>query len=93
MLRKFSTILPAQLASIEQALGEGATDRVWPVAHTLRGSAGTLAAEPLQQAAERLEAAGRAADVAGCRAAYAVLCAAATDFQAAAAAAGLAKSA
>jgi len=56
---------PRQLERLRRALGEGDAPGVARAAHSLKGAAGNLAAEGVVAAAKRLEAMGRAGELAG----------------------------
>jgi HPt (histidine-containing phosphotransfer) domain-containing protein len=60
LLGRFAQGLPAALASLSAAVAAGDHDAVRAHAHSLSGSAGTLAVHRLRWAAAALEAAGRA---------------------------------
>ena len=60
---------PGRRAGIEAALAAGDLEALTGMAHSLKGVAATMFAEPLRQAAHALEKAARAGDVATARAA------------------------
>ncbi|KHK03289.1 Hpt domain-containing protein [Desulfovibrio sp. TomC] len=65
----FTKETPIRRASIEAALADGDLERLTGLAHSLKGVAATLLAEPLRQAAQTLEKAARAGDEPAVRAA------------------------
>ncbi|WP_296942934.1 response regulator [uncultured Massilia sp.] len=73
----FADGLPDQLARVRGALRQGDFAAVRAIAHTLSGSAATFGCRRVGSAAAALDAACRAADLAGSRAAFDALCAAA----------------
>lgn len=69
----FREAAPRHLAALEAGLASGDADLVVRSAHALQGAAATLAAEGLQERAAAVEGRARAGDLAGARAAAAVL--------------------
>jgi HPt (histidine-containing phosphotransfer) domain-containing protein len=68
LLRQLASLLldhsPQMLAAIREAIARGDSQAVERAAHTLKGSAGNLAAAAVCRAAERLEQMGRIGDLA-----------------------------
>ncbi len=64
IFRVFVNEVPARRAGIEAALAGGDLTQLTRIAHSLKGVAGTLIAEPLRQAAYDLEMAARGGDAA-----------------------------
>ena len=65
----FTTETPVRRAGIEAALADGDLEKLTGMAHSLKGVAATLFAEPLRQAAHTLEKAARVGDEPAVRAA------------------------
>jgi CheY-like chemotaxis protein len=68
LVAAFRQTVPGYLAAIDRAIERGESESIGRSAHTLKGSVGTLAAPAALAAAERMEAAGCAGDIAGARA-------------------------
>jgi HPt (histidine-containing phosphotransfer) domain-containing protein len=64
---------PGWMAEVRTALTQGDAVRVRRAAHTLKGAVGTFAAQAALEAALRLEALGRAGDLAGAEGAWSAL--------------------
>lgn len=64
IFRVFQSEAPGRRTGLERALAAGDMNAVTHLAHSLKGVAATMFAEPLRQAAWDLEMAGRAADAA-----------------------------
>jgi len=62
IFRVFQSEVPLRRAGFEEALAAGDFHRITHQAHSLKGVAATMFAEPLRQAAYDLEMAGRAGD-------------------------------
>jgi HPt (histidine-containing phosphotransfer) domain-containing protein len=73
LVRVFTADSAATLAGIQAALGAGDADGVERGAHRLKGSLGALAALAAADAARRLEATGKAGDLAAATHAWDVL--------------------
>ncbi|EFL49452.1 Hpt protein [Solidesulfovibrio fructosivorans JJ]] len=73
IFRVFQSETPGRRAGFEQALASGDMNAVTHLAHSLKGVAATMFAEPLRQAAYDLELAGRAGDTAAASRLAAVL--------------------
>jgi HPt (histidine-containing phosphotransfer) domain-containing protein len=52
-----------QIETIDQAISDGDTEKVWQEAHSIKGGAANLAAEKLSQTAFDLETMGKAANL------------------------------
>ena len=69
----FARETPVRRCGLEAALQAGDLDRLAGMAHSLKGVAATLFAEPLRQAAYALEQAARAGDMPATRTAVAAV--------------------
>ncbi|MDX8408898.1 MAG: response regulator [Mariprofundales bacterium] len=59
--------LPKQMAALEQALASEDCERIWPVAHKLKGALGNLGENRVTQTALQLEQVGKRGDLSQCQ--------------------------
>ncbi len=62
LFAEFAAGLPARMEEIRAALQTGGAEETFRRAHSLKGAALTFCAQPLAEAARRLEEAGRSGD-------------------------------
>lgn len=67
LFAEFAAGLPARMDEIRAALAEGSAERLFQRAHSLKGASLTFCAQPLAEAARRIEEAGRVGDMSNMR--------------------------